>query len=56
MSLPAIELWFHGDLLDFFKGFLRSPHLRRYPLQRRASIKDIIESLGIPHTEGFLEK
>ncbi|MBE0585569.1 MAG: hypothetical protein IH612_17655, partial [Desulfofustis sp.] len=48
---PAVTLDFSGDLLDFFKGREGAVFSLRYPLVRRASIKDIIESLGIPHTE-----
>lgn len=44
-------LIFHGNTRDL----LRRPHSGSgevsYPLERRASIKDIVESLGIPHTE-----
>ena len=39
------------SVLDFF---LAEPHQGRnlaYPLTRSASVKDIIESLGVPHTE-----
>jgi uncharacterized protein with PIN domain len=50
-TIPAVTLIFSGDLLDFFKGSGCSPHIHHYPLLRRASIKDIVESLGIPHTE-----
>ncbi|MEE4313098.1 MAG: Mut7-C RNAse domain-containing protein [Desulfofustis sp.] len=50
-SVPAVTLVFSGDLLDFFKDSGSSPYVHHYPLLRRASIKDIVESLGIPHTE-----
>ncbi len=50
-SVPAVALFFFGDLLDFFKDSGSSPYVHNYPLLRRASIKDIVESLGIPHTE-----
>lgn len=43
-------LVFHGDIQEL----LRIPPVDGkvvYPLVRRASIKDIIEALGIPHTE-----
>ena len=39
---------------DPFRIFTRNCHLGgciAYPLQRRASVKNIIESLGVPHTE-----
>ncbi|MCB2218485.1 Mut7-C RNAse domain-containing protein [Desulfofustis glycolicus] len=50
-SIPAVTLVFSGDLLDFFKDSGGSSYVYHYPLLRRASIKDIVESLGIPHTE-----
>ncbi|EPR44042.1 protein of unknown function DUF82 [Desulfovibrio sp. X2] len=43
-------LRFHGDLPDL----LRRPHERgevRYPADRAASLKDVVEACGIPHTE-----
>ncbi len=44
------EFRFYEELNDFL-----SPEKRKvafdYPLQRRASVKDIIEALGVPHTE-----
>lgn len=49
-SVAAYELRFFGDL----PGLLRRAHTGeavRYPADRRASIKDVIESLGLPHTE-----
>ncbi len=42
-----IKLLFHQEFCDYFRI---SPYLE-YVLHRRASIKDIIEALGIPHTE-----
>lgn len=50
MDLPIISLVFLGNLSQL----LRVPHQNGvvdYRLQRRSSIKDIIESMGIPHTE-----
>lgn len=47
---PRIYLSFAGDTHDL----LRPPRQRGplvYPLTRRASLKDIIEGLGVPHTE-----
>ncbi|MFP4516727.1 MAG: Mut7-C RNAse domain-containing protein [Desulfovibrionales bacterium] len=41
---------FHGELKDFLRPGNTSG-LVRYPLDRRASIKDVIEALGPPHTE-----
>ncbi len=52
MSQPAtampLLLAFTPDLADLLRP---RRCLVRYPLDRRASIKDIIESLDIPHTE-----
>ena len=45
-TATACLLVFHGELAPL----ARSPELS-YPLERRASIKDIAESLGVPHTE-----
>jgi uncharacterized protein len=45
--MKHIELLFSPELADFFR--IESRVL--YPLVRKASIKDIIESQGIPHTE-----
>lgn len=42
-----IEIHFDPELADFF----RTEYRVLYPLDRRASIKDIIEAQGIPHTE-----
>ncbi len=44
-----ITLIFHGDLAQLL-GKKKSNRIV-YPLTRRASIKDIIESCGVPHTE-----
>jgi len=49
-TYPRIYLSFSGDT----KELLRSAQERDplvYPLTRRASIKDIIEGLGVPHSE-----
>jgi len=46
----AAVLVFHGEL----KTLLRRPRRAgpvAYPVDRRASIKDVVESLGVPHTE-----
>jgi uncharacterized protein len=45
--MKSIELNFDRELADFFRI---SPRVV-YPLTRRASIKDIIEAQGVPHTE-----
>jgi uncharacterized protein len=50
MSFPCVYLTFHNDL----QMLLQKSHegkVVEYALKRRASLKDIIESQGIPHTE-----
>jgi hypothetical protein len=42
---------FHGDTLDLLNRVPEIDNTIVYPLSRRASIKDILESLGVPHTE-----
>lgn len=49
-SLPRCTLVFHGALKEFL-ALDKSDGRIDYPLKRKASIKDIIESLGPPHTE-----
>jgi uncharacterized protein with PIN domain len=50
MNFPCVSLTFHDDLQMLLrKGY--ADKMVKYTLKRRASIKDIIESLGIPHTE-----
>ncbi len=45
--MKYLKLFFDRELADYFRlGF----HVH-YPLNRKASIKDIIESQGVPHTE-----
>ncbi|MDN3520157.1 Mut7-C RNAse domain-containing protein [Halomonas ramblicola] len=48
--MPSAEFRFHGELNDFL-----APVRRRRPfaqaVTRRASVKDVIEALGVPHTE-----
>jgi uncharacterized protein with PIN domain len=46
-----VLLAFHGDTLDLLTRVPETDHTIVYPLSRRASIKDILESLGVPHTE-----
>ncbi len=46
-----LSLQVHGDILDLINRVPASDHTIFYPLFRRTSIKDILESLGIPHTE-----
>lgn len=50
MNLPIIHFVFHGDVVQLLPREKRLRELR-YPLKRRASVKDILEALGIPHTE-----
>ncbi len=45
--MKCITFYFHRELREYFG--LCFP--LEYVLQRRASIKDIIEALGVPHTE-----
>lgn len=44
-------LTFHGDTVDLLRRTPDDAQTIIYPLSRRASIKDILESLGVPHTE-----
>ncbi|MFP4138071.1 MAG: Mut7-C RNAse domain-containing protein [Halomonas sp.] len=44
------EFRFHGDLNDFLPATRRG-RVFAHDLERRAAIKDVIESLGVPHTE-----
>lgn len=46
-----IRLQFHGDIKQLLKPRDRARQTICYLLNRRTSIKDIIESLGVPHTE-----
>ena len=46
-----IRLQFHGDIKQLLKPRDRARQTISYLLNRRTSIKDIIESLGVPHTE-----
>lgn len=50
MSSSCIFLTFLGSNRKLLRTEAQNGELR-YPLTRRASIKDIIESLGIPHSE-----
>lgn len=50
METTFVSLKIHGDIRDL----VRPPSaagLMQYPLNRRATIKDIIEAIGVPHTE-----
>lgn len=44
-------LTFYGDTVDLLRRTPDDAKTIIYPLSRRASIKDILESLGVPHTE-----
>lgn len=48
---PSLFLTFHGDTLELLRRSPDSGESLVYPLSRRASIKDIVEGLGVPHTE-----
>jgi hypothetical protein len=48
--MQLIELTFLGELNDFL-GSDKSVTTYRFPLQRRTSIKDLIEAVGPPHPE-----
>lgn len=43
---------FHGDLAGLI-GPGKRAKASAYPVDRRASIKDVIEALGVPHTEVY---
>jgi len=49
MDHPTLTLHFKGDLKDFLKPGNHSSGRVIFPLDRKASIKDIIEGLGPPH-------
>ena len=52
-----LVLIFHSEIRDLLYRRFRQDPVVRYQLSRSASIKDIIESLGIPHTEiGSIQK
>ncbi len=46
-----ILLTLHGDTADLLRRAPDHDKTIVYPLSRRASIKDILEGLGVPHTE-----
>lgn len=50
MSQASATFRFYEELNDFLPATQRKQDIP-YPLERRASVKDIIESLGVPHTE-----
>lgn len=51
--MTTMTLVFHGDLSNLLYKRLCGQRTVQYTLDRRASIKDIIESLGVPHTEVY---
>ncbi len=51
MSGTAAILCFHGPLKDLLHPRFRTEGRVVYPANRRASVKDVIEALGAPHTE-----
>jgi uncharacterized protein with PIN domain len=50
LTFPCLYLIFHKDLQMLLRK-IRAAKVLKYALTRRASLKDIIESQGIPHTE-----
>ena len=50
MDTLTAELRFSGEIKDFLGPDNNGGHVE-YPVNRRASIKDVIEALGVPHTE-----
>jgi uncharacterized protein with PIN domain len=52
MGEPPAAFVFHGDLRELLgRGGDRPDGRVAYPAERRASVKDVIEALGVPHTE-----
>ena len=51
MDKPA-TLFFQGELGDLLRGRGHEGRVR-YPVTRAASIKDVVEALGVPHTEVY---
>lgn len=50
MTRPEAVLFFEGDAADILRVPNRSGRVD-YPVTRRASLKDVVEALGVPHTE-----
>lgn len=50
-AIMTAEYHFHGDLPTLLRRRWRNIHPVRQPVTRSASIKDVIESFGLPHTE-----
>jgi uncharacterized protein with PIN domain len=56
VSSQVLRIVFHGNLVELLSKKFKSNEVV-YPLNRRATLKDIVESMGIPHTEvGKIEK
>ncbi len=51
MNSFPVNIHFHGWLTTLIQRVRRSNGLLAPPLNRRTSIKDLIESFGVPHTE-----
>lgn len=51
MNSACIGCIFHGNLIELLPKKYREKNEVYLPLSRRSSIKDIIESLTVPHTE-----
>ncbi len=49
--LAEITLTFHGNLRELLARRLAGAAQVRHTLERRASVKDVVESFGIPHPE-----
>ncbi len=50
MMPNLLKIQFHGKLNDFLSGDRKGTYIE-HPVQKRRSVKDLIESLGVPHTE-----
>ncbi len=46
----TVRLIFHGDLFWFVRRSLRQPFIEKQ-LAEKTSVKDVIESIGVPHPE-----
>lgn len=51
--LVSAAIRFHGELVGLMGPAARAKGLA-YPVDRRASIKDVIEALGVPHSEVYV--
>ena len=47
--MALISFTFHNSLKKLLRHDLRAPVFFEHALQRKASIKDVVESLGVPH-------